>query len=93
MKSPTCRDPRAVPIVWHMRYALPILFLLAACADIPALDGTLSDAARAAPYPRLLPLGDTPAPMTLEDSAMDARVAALQRRADALRQINPGALQ
>ncbi|WP_322895157.1 MULTISPECIES: hypothetical protein [unclassified Yoonia] len=93
MKSPTCRDIPRVSIVCHMRYALPFLFALTACADIPALDGSLSDAARAAPYPRLLPLTDPPAPVAAEDSAIDARLAALQQRADALRQIDPGALQ
>jgi len=40
-------------IVCHMRYALPFLLILAACADTPALDGTVSEAARLAPYPRL----------------------------------------
>ena len=76
-----------------MRLALPILFILSACADIPALDGTLSDAAQAAPYPQLLPLGDAPAPVVQDDTAFDGRVAALQRRADALRRTDPGALQ
>lgn len=76
-----------------MRYALPFLFVLTACADIPALDGTLSEAARAAPYPQLQPLGDPPAPIVQEGAGLDARVAALQRRADALRRTDPGALQ
>lgn len=93
MKSPSCGDKARLSIVRHMRFCLPILFLLAACADIPALDASLSEAARAAPYPRLMPLGEAPVPVAAEDSATEARVAALQSRAEALRGITPGALQ
>jgi hypothetical protein len=93
MKSPSCRDPCAVSIVCNMRHALPLLFVLAACADVPALEGTVSDAARNAPYPALVPLVDLPTPVTAQTADMDARIAALQRRAAALRQTDPGALQ
>ena len=95
MKSLSCRDRARVSIVRHMRYALPFALILAltACADIPALDGTLSEAARAAPYPRLLPLEPAPAPALSDDGGLAERVAALQRRADALRRTDPGALQ
>lgn len=93
MKSPTCRQVRAVSIVCHMRHTLPFLLILAACADIPALDGTVSEAARIAPYPRLAPLADQPAPVTDETDGMDDRLAALQRRVAALRAIDPDALQ
>jgi hypothetical protein len=34
-----------------------ILVLLAACADFPALEGTIEPAALTAPYPALVPLG------------------------------------
>jgi hypothetical protein len=80
-------------IVCHMRYTLPFLLILAACADIPALDGTLSDTARLAPYPRLAPLEDLPAPVMTEADGMENRLAALQRRAATLRAIDPDALQ
>jgi len=93
MKSPSCRDHRAMSIVCHMRHALPLLFVLAACVDIPALEGTISDAARDAPYPQILPLTDPPAPLVDDDSTMAARIAALQRRADRLRATGSGALQ
>ncbi|MFN3663470.1 MAG: hypothetical protein ACK4TM_12050 [Yoonia sp.] len=93
MKSLSCRGKRCMSIVCHMRHALPLLFVLAACADIPALDGTVTEEARNAPYPRLLPLDAQPAPIVVQTGDMDARVAALQRRAEALRRIDPGALQ
>ncbi|ARU01396.1 hypothetical protein [Yoonia vestfoldensis] len=93
MKSPTCRDLPQLSIVCHMRRALPFVILLSACADIPALDGTVTEAARNAPYPRLAPLQDQPLPMTQTADHMDDRLAALQRRAIALRARDPGALQ
>ncbi|MFG5383284.1 hypothetical protein [Yoonia sp. R2-816] len=72
---------------------LPLL--LSACASFPELDGTISDTARQAPYPRLAPLPDT------IDRAMDsnvetelaARIAALNARAERLRRIDIAALQ
>ena len=80
-------------IVCHMRYALPFLLILAACADTPALDGRVCEAARLAPYPRLAPLEDLPASVMTETDCMGDRLAALQRRAAALRAIDPDALQ
>lgn len=74
--------------------ALPVLFLcLSACAQFPALDGTISDAARAAPYPQLTPIPDFDAAPVQADPAMDARIAALQARAASLRRTDIAALQ
>ncbi len=88
MKSPTCREVPQLSIVCHMRHTLPFLLILAACADIPALEGTVTEAARNAPYPRLAPLADQPAPIAAETDSMEDRLAALQRRAAALRAID-----
>jgi hypothetical protein len=93
MKSLSCCEERAVSIVCHMRHTLPLLMILAACADVPALEGTVTEAARNAPYPRLAPLQNQPDPITVDSGGMAARIAALQRRAEALRAIDPGALQ
>jgi len=77
-----------------MRLLWPLPFLLiSACATFPALDGTISDAARQAPYPTLTELPPFPAITASEDAALEARIAALQARADQLRQIDIGALQ
>jgi hypothetical protein len=73
---------------------LPILFcLLSACATFPQLDGTISDAARNAPYPLLTPVPIAPEVTGDVAADMQARVAALQTRAAAIRQIDIGALQ
>ena len=72
-----------------------ILIGLTGCATFPELDGTISDAARNAPYPRLtaLPATETgPVPDTTE-AAMAARVAALNARAERLRRTEIAALQ
>lgn len=64
--------------------------LLAACTEFPALDGKVSAAARAAPYPKLLPIDDLltrPTPPRLSETdvtALAARAARLRRRAAAL---------
>ena len=76
-----------------MRYALPLIGLLAACTDFPQLEGTISDVARDAPYPTLSPLPASDPIHTTDDSALRARVAALQARAERLRQIDIAALQ
>ena len=74
--------------------ALPVLLLcLGACAQFPALDGTISDAARAAPYPQLTPIPDFDETPVQADPATDARIAALQARAAALRRTDIAALQ
>jgi hypothetical protein len=70
-----------------MRALAPLLFL-AACAQVPALDGRIPAADRAAPPPALVPLGPilalagagAPAPVTLE-----ARLDRLSARAAILR--------
>ena len=77
-----------------MRTSLLLLPLLAACATFPALDGTISDAARNAPYPTLTPVPPLPgATVDAADAAMAARIAALQARAARLRGMDIGALQ
>ncbi|MFQ1700023.1 hypothetical protein ACJ5NV_05455 [Loktanella agnita] len=77
-----------------MRILILFSLALAACAEFPALDGTISDAARDAPYPTLAPLpaGMAAEPQTIDDP-MGARIAALQARAARLRAIEIAALQ
>lgn len=77
-----------------MRLLWPLCFVItSACATFPALDGTISDAAKQAPHPRLTQLPALPALSASEDADLQARVAALQARAAILRQIDIGALQ
>ena len=76
-----------------MRYAVFFPLILSACATFPALDGTISDAARQAPYPELTPLPPLPAASEAENTAFQARLDALQARAARLRLIEFGALQ
>jgi hypothetical protein len=80
-------------MVRFMRFALIIFATLCGCATFPELEETISDAARAAPYPALTPV--PLAPIATDDAAADmqARVAALQLRATRIRQIDIGALQ
>lgn len=65
--------------------------LVAACTQFPDLDGALSDTARDAPYPDLLPVEElnariTSPRITPETTAgITARVAALKARAANLR--------
>jgi hypothetical protein len=66
---------------------------LSGCANFPALDGTISDAARAAPYPTLTQLPQITAVAPEDEDQLAARVAALQARAARLRQIDIAALQ
>jgi hypothetical protein len=75
-----------------MRIALLIPFVLSACATFPALDGTISDEARNAPYPALTPIPLEPAIGDDED-VLQERIAALQERAARIREIDKGALQ
>lgn len=93
MKSHPCRDLGRMMTSHPLRTALPVILVLAGCADIPPLDGTLSAAAQAAPYPRLMPLDDIAAAPVIDNTDMDVRIAALQRRAAALRQTDLGPLQ
>lgn len=77
-----------------MRIALPFLITLAACAPFPELDGTISESARNAPYPRLTPIPPRDdGAVTSADAAMAARIAALNARAERLRETEIGALQ
>ena len=72
---------------------LPFALILTACTSFPALDGTISDAARDAPYPTLTPIPLAP-PATGDDAAdIQSRVTALQARAARLRQTDIAALQ
>jgi hypothetical protein len=76
-----------------MRIFLFLPLFVSACATFPALEGTISDAARQAPYPRLTELPAPPALAADTDAALEARIAALQARAALIRQIDIGALQ
>ncbi|SIT82885.1 hypothetical protein SAMN05421665_1558 [Yoonia rosea] len=73
-------------------WLLPFL-LIPACATFPALDGTVNDAARQAPYPTLTQLPSLPPVSGSENADLQARIAALQARAAQLRQIDIAALQ
>ncbi|MFZ3584062.1 hypothetical protein ACOI1H_18115 [Loktanella sp. DJP18] len=71
---------------------LILCLLLAGCADAPSLDGRISAAAAAAPYPTLQPLAPllaraaTPGQITAASTArMDGDTAGLRARAAALR--------
>ena len=75
-----------------MRFVLA-LFLLAACTPYPELTGTISDTARAAPYPVLTPLPPLPTATGEDADRLTARAAALRARADQIRQIDIAALQ
>jgi hypothetical protein len=68
------------------------LMLLAGCADAPSLDGRISAAAAAAPYPQLQPLAPLLAQAALPGRItpastvqMDGNTAGLRARAAALR--------
>lgn len=88
-----CSRRAAKAMVSLMRMAFIISFFLTGCADFPALDGTISDAARQAPYPRLTQFPAMPAAIGIDEIALNARVADLRERAAAIRQIDIGALQ
>jgi hypothetical protein len=72
---------------------LLILLCLMGCTPFPALEDRITDAARAAPDPVLTPLPDLPAAVDDDAAAMALRIAALQARAAAIRQIDIAALQ
>ena len=76
-----------------MRFMPLFIVALSGCASFPALDGTISDAARAAPYPTLTKLPQIAAVEPANEDQLAARVAALQARAARLRQIDIAALQ
>lgn len=76
-----------------MRLAvLAFVLTVSACAEFPVLDQGLTAADRAAPYPDLLPLDALDAPEPADDpeaAVLEARIAALQTRAAALRRTLP----
>jgi hypothetical protein len=76
-----------------MRFMPLFIVALSGCANFPALDGTISDAARAAPYPTLTQLPQIEVVDPEDEDQLAARVAALQARAARLRQIDIAALQ
>lgn len=70
-----------------MRFLLLPLLLCAACARPPELDEHITPAAKAAPFPTLVPLGplleeaDGTGITPTTDAALQARAAALRARA------------
>ena len=58
---------------------------LAACAEFPALDGTIAPEAAALPYPQLQPLAPVLAAADATPTTPPAPVEAVETRADALR--------
>lgn len=80
-------------MVRAMRIALLPCLALCACTSFPALEGTISDAARDAPYPTLTAVPMAPPVSGADADALQARIAALNARAARLRQIDIGALQ
>ncbi|MDC1399528.1 hypothetical protein [Yoonia sp.] len=85
--------PARGAMVALMRFTLICCLALCGCASFPQLEETISDAARAAPYPALTPV--PLAPEATDNAAVDlqARVAALQAKAVRIRQIDIAALQ
>ena len=65
--------------------ALPLILLLAACAELPPVEGAISQAAREAPPPMLVPVGPIlaeggrPSRAAAEAPSLAARGAALSR--------------
>jgi len=89
-----CPCLRAAAMVRLMRLILSLpLLLLSACATFPALEGTISDPARQAPYPSLTPLPPFPMATGDDGAALQLRVDALQARAARIRLIDIAALQ
>ena len=75
-----------------MRIPFAIL-LLTACTPFPELADSITDSARAAPYPQLTALPQVPQATADEADILRARAAALRARADQIRQIDIAALQ
>jgi hypothetical protein len=76
-----------------MRSSLLFVLCLSACAQFPALEGSISEAARQAPYPTLQPLPASFVVLPVANDALNARIAALQARAARLRRIDIASLQ
>jgi len=77
------------------RFAAFLAFItLTACADFPVLDGTLTDADRAARYPELVNIAPILAQARgaqnsdADEAAFQARLAALKARAERLRRLD-----
>ncbi|WP_234417149.1 hypothetical protein [Loktanella sp. Alg231-35] len=85
--------PAAKTMVRAMRLTALLSLALGACTTFPALDGTISDAARQAPYPDLTAVPLAPAATGAEEDVLSGRIAALEARAARIRQIDIGALQ
>ena len=85
--------PARNAMVAHMRFALILCLALCGCATFPQLEGTISDAARAAPYPALTPIPLAPEETGDAATDMQARVAALEAKAALIRRIDIAALQ
>jgi hypothetical protein len=85
--------PACAAMVAFMRMTLILCLALCGCATFPQLEGTISDAARNAPYPTLTPVPIGPVATADAGVDMQARVAALQSRAALIRQIDIAALQ
>ena len=71
---------------------LPLIIALSACAEFPALDGTVSPAQSNAPVPNLVPIASLIQQAnadgnanTLVEAAISARIANLRARASRLR--------
>ncbi|WP_138935237.1 hypothetical protein [Roseovarius arcticus] len=71
--------------------ALGLVGALSSCTQFPELDASVTNAARAAPYPDLVPLGGLQARLNTSNiapdtvSTIEARIARLEARADRLR--------
>ena len=76
-----------------MRILLILFLILTACTRFPELEGTISDAAREAPYPTLTEIPVAPPVTGFEKEALQQRIAALQARAARIRRIDISALQ
>jgi hypothetical protein len=88
-----CVQAKGLRNLRHMRTGLILMLCLSACAQFPALEGSITDTARQAPYPTLQPLPTTLEAVPTADDTLDARIATLQARAARLRQIDIAALQ
>jgi len=78
-----------------IRAALTSLVLLSACAGIPEIEARVSDEAKRAPYPRLIPLDGVieqasagTAEIDEANADLDARAAALRLRAAQIQNVN-----
>lgn len=86
-----CPTARPTQETGSIRLALVCILMLMGCTDFPDLNGRLSEADADQPYPALVPaeeiLANAQDPTIQPDTqtALDARVAALEQRAATLR--------